>query len=98
MDIGQIFNLFEMFLWLIIGAVFFISGFRQSNRYKKLSFFLSVVFAAFGLSDGVEFHSGAWWHPWWLLLWKALCIVMFVLSLICYVWNEHRLKMPNNPK
>ncbi len=67
MDIEQIFNSIEMFFWLIVGAIFFASGFYSCNRYKKLSFLLSFVFVAFGLSDGVEVHTGAWWQPWFLL-------------------------------
>jgi len=98
MDISQIFNSIEMFFWLIIGAIFFVNGFRQSNQYKKLSFFLSVVFAAFGLSDGIEVHTGAWWRPWWLLLWKVLCVIIFVICLIYYIWHQHRLKTSNNPQ
>jgi phosphoglycerol transferase MdoB-like AlkP superfamily enzyme len=91
MDISQVFNSVEMFFWMSIGAIFFASGFYNRNRYKKLTFFLSIVFVAFGLSDGVEFHTGAWWHPWWLLLWKVLCVAIFALSLTYYLWRRRHL-------
>ncbi|MGD0553166.1 MAG: hypothetical protein ABSB25_11035 [Sedimentisphaerales bacterium] len=94
MDMSQIFNSLEMFIWLVVGVAFFANGFRQSNRYKKLTFLLVAAYIAFGLSDGVEVHTGAWWQPWWLLLWKVLCIVIFVISLTYYIWNERRLKNP----
>jgi hypothetical protein len=29
----------------------------------------------FGLSDLVESQTGAWWTPWWLFAWKALCVL-----------------------
>jgi hypothetical protein len=96
-DISQIFNSLEMSIWLVVGVAFFANGFRQNNRYKKLTFLLAAAYIAFGLSDGVEIHTGAWWQPWWLLLWKVLCVVIFVISLIYYIWNERRLKNPLNP-
>jgi len=34
----------------------------------------AFVFLAFGLSDLVETQTGAWWKPWWLFVWKALCV------------------------
>jgi hypothetical protein len=92
MDIEQTFNSIEMFIWLIVGIAFFASRFRRSNRYKKLTLLLSVTFIAFGLSDGLEVKTGAWWQPWWLLLWKVLCIIIFALSLIYYILNEQRSK------
>jgi phosphoglycerol transferase MdoB-like AlkP superfamily enzyme len=97
MDMPQIFNSLEMFIWLIVGVIFFANGFRRSNRYKKLTFLLAAAYIAFGLSDGVEANTGAWWQPWWLLLWKVLCIVIFVISLVYYLWNERRFKNPLNP-
>ncbi len=93
----QIFNFIEMLFWLIVGGGFFVKGFGRNNRYKKLFCFLSVFFVAFGISDGVEVHTGAWYRPWWLLLWKALCIAIFVISWMYYLRNEKRLKMLNKP-
>jgi hypothetical protein len=34
-----------------------------------------LLFAFFGLSDLVEVTTGAWWRPWWLLAWKAACLL-----------------------
>jgi hypothetical protein len=85
-----------MFVWLVVGIVFFANGFRRSNHYKKLTFLLAAAYIAFGVSDGIEVSTGAWWQPWWLLLWKILCIVVFVISLTYYIWNERRPKDPPN--
>jgi hypothetical protein len=95
MEIEQIFNVSEMFLWLIIGAILFANGFRRNNKYRKLAYFLSVVFVLFGLSDGVEVHTGAWWRPWWLLVWKGLCILIFATSLIYYIGTKHQKSKEN---
>jgi hypothetical protein len=97
MDMLQTFNSLEMFIWLIIGIAFLASSFRRSNRYKKLTLFTSLTFIAFGLSDGVEVSTGTWWQPWWLLLWKALCVVIFVICLTYYYWNERQSKTRSNP-
>lgn len=43
----------------------------------------AFVFLAFGLSDLVETQTGAWWKPWWLFAWKALCVhAMLALFII----------------
>ena len=36
-----------------------------------------MSFFAFGISDFVEIHTGAWYRPWWLLAWKATCVAGF---------------------
>jgi hypothetical protein len=92
MDMLQIFNSLEMYIWFVVGVMFFANGFRRSNRYKKLTFLLSATYIAFGLSDGVEVNTGAWWQPWWLLLWKVLCVIVFTVSATYYFRNEHNLK------
>ena len=39
---------------------------------------LPACFAVFGLSDVIEAETGAWWHPWWLFVMKALCVLGFL--------------------
>ena len=46
----------------------------------------AVTFCAFGVSDIVEVETGAWWRPWWLLVWKGLCIVVLLVLL----WQHYR--------
>ncbi|HTD65354.1 MAG TPA: hypothetical protein VK846_02340, partial [Candidatus Limnocylindria bacterium] len=36
---------------------------------------LALTLAVFGGSDLVEARTGAWWKPWWLFVWKALCVI-----------------------
>ena len=96
MDIAQIFNLIEMFFWSLLGIILFIRNYGQNSKYKNLSVFLSLVFIVFGISDGVEIYTGAWWVPWWLFLWKALCVTIFAISLLYYIYCEYRLKLLSN--
>jgi hypothetical protein len=54
----------------------------------------AAVLLAFGGSDVVETRTGAWWHPWWLLVWKGLCVVALVV-LVGWWWRTSR--RPNVP-
>lgn len=66
-------NSVEAALWLIIGLLLALGAKKIAvNNSKRDVFVLSVLFVAFGISDVVEVHSGAWWKPWWLLAWKTL--------------------------
>jgi hypothetical protein len=39
---------------------------------------LPLCFVVFGASDVIEAQTGAWWHPWWLFVMKALCVLGFL--------------------
>ena len=70
----QIFNACEIVLWGSIGLTLLVAASRR--RDEKLYLALAgVLFLAFGASDAVELLTGAWWRPWWLLTWKAICIL-----------------------
>jgi hypothetical protein len=79
----QIFNLGEALLWILISFILAYNSIRhKSNRVllcgASLSFFL------FGISDFIEMHTRAWYHPWPLFALKASCVVSFILHLVCY--------------
>jgi hypothetical protein len=49
----------------------------------------AATLIAFGVSDVIEIQTGAWWRPWWLLVWKGLCIA--VLVSLFWQWRaKHR--------
>ncbi len=84
-------NFFEGFFWIAIGLCFAESLRRPGLRKAKL--IATLNFIAFGFSDFVEYHTGAWWRPWWLLLWKAACVCILVVQFIGYVKRRrYRLK------
>lgn len=56
-----------------------------------------VTFALFGVSDLVETTTGAWWRPWWLLMWKAACVAVFLWLLVRYHGRRARLT-PRRPR
>ncbi|HRX85012.1 MAG TPA: hypothetical protein P5572_08340 [Phycisphaerae bacterium] len=67
-------NLIEAAFWIAVGAAFLIVALRRrQGRASAAS--AAVVFIAFGVSDIVETTTGAWWRPWWLLVWKGVCVL-----------------------
>ena len=74
------FNSFESLLWIIIGGV--LAALVKKKEYvvhKRQIIIAAILFVLFGASDIVEVYSGAWWTPWWLLVWKTLNAI----SLLC---------------
>lgn len=67
-------NLIEAGLWIVIGAAFWVYVLVRGPASRATAIIAGVVFVAFGLSDVVETQTGAWWRPWWLLLWKGACL------------------------
>ena len=79
-------NYLEALLWAGIALVFAILAARRAGSIRLRHALTAVAFALFGLSDVVEVRTGAWWRPWWLLLWKAGCI----LVLVALAWHHYR--------
>lgn len=71
----QIFNFAEGWLWTIIALVLAIQANRKTNKHQKLAALGSLAFFAFGVSDFIEFTTGAWYRPWSLFVFKGLCVL-----------------------
>lgn len=67
-------NSLEAVIWISIGLFLFLVALKKGavNGSKKDAVVLGVLFVAFGISDVCEVFTGAWWRPWWLLVWKTL--------------------------
>ena len=74
----RIINLAEAGLWIVAGLLVLIL--RRGELRSRL--ILAITLLAFGVSDIVETQTGAWWRPWWLLLWKAACVLSLLVFLI----------------
>ncbi len=70
------FNCFEAGLWWVI-AIGLVVGGRVPQPWRWR---LPLAFAVFGVSDLIEVQTGAWWEPWWLLVMKAACVLVFLLA------------------
>ncbi len=73
-DAIDTFNGIEVVLWIALGLFIF---FRAKQRNLK-TWGWAISLILFGLSDVVELQTGAFWRPWWLLVWKAGCMGAFV--------------------
>lgn len=81
-------NFLEALLWWLIAAFFGYYAWRSDGRRRGLCLWAMLVFSLFGLSDIVEISTGAWWRPWWLLVWKAGCVV----AMLYLLGEERRLR------
>jgi hypothetical protein len=66
------FQQIEACLWIALAAILVVT------RGRKLVI-LAIALILFGGSDLVEAHTGAWWRPWWLLVWKGACVLAIIL-------------------
>lgn len=85
---AKIFNYVEVALWPIMGAVLAILGLRRWGAIRRDYLIAAAVLVAFGASDWFEASTGnEWWKPWWLLLWKAACVIT-LLALLVIAWRR----------
>ena len=81
------FNLIEGFFWLFCALICTLTSFRPKSVSMRVWRLLALDFALFGISDFVEaYYPVSFLQPGgeWLLIWKVLCIIGFVVAAI---WN-----------
>ena len=83
-------NYVEALLWATVALLFAASAVRRRGAVRKRCVFAAVTFLLFGISDVVEVQTGAWWRPWWLLLWKAVCVFSLLALLINHARGRTR--------
>jgi hypothetical protein len=71
------FNTFEAGLWTVFAVVTVCVGHRVRGLSRPVQGVLVLLFLAFGVLDVAEISTGAWWRPWWLLVWKGACLAGF---------------------
>jgi hypothetical protein len=81
------YNFIEALFWLLLGLGVLLTG------LKKKRWPLGLLLMAFGLSDFVEMRTGAWWRPWWLLVWKGLCLLGLVWFAITWIKQKRKPKI-----
>lgn len=83
-------NLVEAALWILLGfgiAIVAVWRARVDSRPGSARLWLPLVLIAFGVSDLVETRTGAWWRPWWLLLWKAACVATLLAFALRHIYT-----------
>ncbi|MEQ9407715.1 MAG: hypothetical protein RIK87_08295 [Fuerstiella sp.] len=88
MDYVYAFNAFEACLWTIIGMLLIFGKVSPPGRWRRA--LAAVGFLAFAGSELVEMSTGAWWRPWWLLVWKAVCIAVLTTIGVSWFRNSRR--------
>lgn len=75
----RVFNQFEAGFWFLIALLLLL--FYRRRLPRPWVWLLPLTFAVFGVSDVIEVQTGAWWRPWWLLVMKASCVLVFLVAL-----------------
>lgn len=83
-DLEKSGNLIEAGFWIVFGVGLTIAGMRRGRAIARLGLLSGMILCLFGLSDLVEASTGAWWRPWWLLVWKGVCLTGMVLCALKY--------------
>lgn len=84
MDAAAFFNAFEIFLWAALGLAVWWRGRGAPPRVRRLTRLAAVAFLLFAASDAMELKTGAWWRPWWLFAWKAVCVLVLAGCLVAH--------------
>ena len=81
------FNLVEGMFWISVGIWLVLT---RRFVHRQQHYMLSITLVVFGISDFVEMHTGVWWTPAWLLVWKAVCIGVFIIIFILHFYERGR--------
>ncbi len=84
MDLQRDGNLIEAGMWVLLSLVLLGFAFSQPRPLRPTLWLLAVTMVVFGGSDLVEARTGAWWKPWWLFVWKALCVAGLLFGFVRY--------------
>jgi hypothetical protein len=76
-----VFNYVEAGVWAAAGIYVLLRSRGRNRALRRLAAAASIAFFAFGASDLVEVRTGTWYEPWWLLVWKAACVVVLLSCL-----------------
>ena len=89
-DLSRWFNYAEVAIWPVMGVVLLAAGFRRAGVVRRDYWLAAAVLIAFGPTDYFEAATGnEWWRPWWLLLWKAACVVALA-AILGNAWRRER--------
>jgi hypothetical protein len=80
-------NRIEAGLWFVVALILLLALRRRLS--SRLLALLVIALIAFGISDLVETRTGAWYRPWWLLLWKGVCVVIVGVFVIA-AWRARQ--------
>ena len=95
-DLSRWFNYAEVAIWPLIGLVLLAASFRRTGLVRRDFRLAALVLFAFGPTDFFEAANGnEWWHPWWLFLWKAACVVALA-AILLNAWKRQKASAPKS--
>jgi hypothetical protein len=81
-SIAELYNYVEVILWISLAIVVALRA-RRCKALRSLYLVGCAVLLAFSASDLVEARTtNEWWRPWWLLVWKATCVLAMIVLVI----------------
>lgn len=85
----QLLNYVEAGVWGVVAIVCLLPQLRVGwSRPQR--WLAAITLVLFGISDLVEAQTGAWWQPWWLLVWKAACIALMLALIVVTIRRKHQ--------
>jgi len=78
-------NIIEGVFWILMSLFFWVPACRRGEKHRWFCVFGGAVLVIFGCSDFYEAHTGAWWKPWWLIVWNAACVGGIIFTILWYV-------------
>jgi hypothetical protein len=87
-------NYIEAAVWGAMAVVLAAYAVAVAGPVRWRCIAAAVLLALFGASDVIEVQTGAWWRPWWLLIWKAVCVVGLLTLLMWHVLQRRRGQVP----
>ena len=98
MDLERDGNMIEAGVWFVLSLGMLLHLFRADSTVRPTLAVLAETLAVFGGSDLVEAHTGAWWRPWWLFVWKGVCVMVLLIGFMRYyrIQNRNRVQTAIN--
>jgi hypothetical protein len=98
MDTYILFNIFEGIFWIGMGIQCVVLSKMMDKEYYNISIFSASAFSFFGISDFLEIKTGALFGIWWLMAWKIVSLLAFVVIFIWYIKLRIKLGHSKNPE
>jgi hypothetical protein len=90
-DAAETYNYIEIGIWCATATIVAVVALRRTGAAGREFAVASLALFAFGASDYAEIVTGGeWWTPWWLLAWKASCVLALLVLLLRARWRRRR--------
>lgn len=92
-DVPGTFNLVEAIWWMAVALIVGTGRLNVPELHGWPKWLLVVALFLFGVSDLIEFRTGAWWRPVSLLALKTGCIAAFISGVVAIAIRQKAARM-----